>query len=126
MNEEGIPIKDIANELKISYSACYHWIKGLRKPEKGNLKNFEEFIESKGPLSVSDISKKFPKHDEIFRVSKKRGMKIMRCMLPKKLGEYSIWYYTKGQEKKLDNEIMNLSKRYNELKNEIIEKLLGD
>ena len=40
LHKKGMSVKDIASRLNMSYSAVYHWTRGLRKPEKGNLLNF--------------------------------------------------------------------------------------
>jgi len=124
---QGMAIKDIAAELGISYSACYHWVKGLRKPDEGNLNSFTEEIRKNGPLPAASMVK-FPKHNELFLIASRRGMRIKRYMLPKKLGEYSTWYFVPGQEEKLKQGVLGLVKKYKELKQELLDCLpeLGD
>ena len=55
-------------------------------------------------------------------------MRIKRYMLPKKLGEYSTWYFVPGQEEKLKQGVLGLVKKYKELKQELLDCLpeLGD
>ena len=60
---KGLSVREIADKLKISYSCAYHWTKGLRRPEKGNLLEFEKFLKENGPTPVIDIKEKFPKHN---------------------------------------------------------------
>ena len=120
---QGIAIKVIAAQLGVSYSACYHWIRGLRKPDDGNLNSFVDEIRQKGPLHAASMEK-FPKHNELFLTASRRGMGIRRYMLPKKLGDYSTWYFVSGQEDKLKECVLELVKKYKELKQELLGRLL--
>ncbi|MBI4019305.1 MAG: helix-turn-helix domain-containing protein [Candidatus Aenigmarchaeota archaeon] len=120
---QGIAIKDIARQLGVSYSACYHWVNGLRKPDEGNLNSFVDEIKQNGPLPAASMNK-FPKHNELFLTASRRGMGIKRYMLPKKLGDYSTWYFVSGQEDKLKEGVLELVKKYKELKQELLERLL--
>lgn len=114
MYENGLTINEIANQLKISYSCVYHWVKGLRKPDTGKLNEFENFLRS-GPKPVIEIKERFPKHNELFLTAIRRGMPIKRHILKRKFGEYSTWYYLSGQETALKNNINELLKKYREL-----------
>ena len=112
--KSGMPIKEIAEKLSISYSCAYHWAKGLRKPEEGNVAAFVALLRSSGPLPVVDIKEKFPKHNELFLIASRRGLPIMRRVLYRKLDDYSTWYFLPGQEKELD---IRISQLYNKIKN---------
>ena len=113
LHESGMPIKEIAEKLSISYSCAYHWVKGLRKPEDGNITAFIALLRNNGPLPVVDIREKFPKHNELFLISSRRGLPIMRKILDRKLNDYNTWYFLHGQEKELDIRINQL---YNKIK----------
>jgi len=107
---DGKSITEIAAELGISYSAAYHWVKGIRKPEAGNLREFEEFLRKNGPTPVLNIKEEFPKHNELFHVAQKRGLAIKRHILsrPRAFGELATWYYLAGQEAELKSRIKAL------------------
>jgi|SRR3989344_1477529 len=121
LHNNGKSIKDIAEELNISYSAAYHWIKGLRKPDMGRIREFEDFLRKNGPTPVVDLKEKFTKHNEIFLTATKRKMPIKRLVLNKSLGEYSTWYYLPDQQEKLKESV-------NELKEKIkkMQKMFGN
>ena len=123
LSKKGKPIKEIASELKVSYSACYHWIKGLRKPKKGNMNSFLSMVKKNGPIPAIDIKKEFPKHNELFHIASKRGMGIKRYVLPKKIGDYSTWYFVSGQEEKLKRNILKLMDKYKELNKQLLESI---
>lgn len=123
MANEGRPIKDVATELGISYSACYHWVKGLRKPGQGNLNSFIDTIKKTGPVPAADIKERFPKHNELFLTASGRGMKIKRYRLPQRLGDYSTWYFAPGQEETLKKNVMELVDKYKELKQQLLQSL---
>ena len=108
LHSEGKSINDIAQQLDISYSAAYHWIKGLRKPELGNINEFEKFLQKKGPMPVIEVEKSFPKHNELFLMSNKRGMTIKRRILKRRFGGYATWYYLEGQETALEKRLQEL------------------
>jgi len=110
LHAAGKSITEIAAELGISYSAAYHWVKGIRKPEAGNLREFEEFLRKNGPTPVLNIKEEFPKHNELFHVAQKRGLAIKRHILsqPRAFGELATWYYLAGQEAELKSRIKAL------------------
>ncbi len=118
LHAKGKSVREIAAELGISYSAAYHWIKGIRKPEAGNVREFENYLGEKGPSPVAEIGKKFPKHNEIFHVAKERGVPVKRWVTakPRTFGEYATWYYLKGQEEELKKRIIETMKRFGEIK----------
>jgi len=107
LSEAGKGIAEIAKELGVSYSSVYHWVKGLRKPEAGNLREFEEFLRKNGPMPVIDVKEKFAKHNELFHVAQKRGLAIRRHVLshPRAFGDLATWYYLAGQEDELKGKI---------------------
>ncbi len=123
MSSRGMSVKDVASALGISYSAAYHWIKGLRKPKKGALNEFVEEIRKNGPLSAWDVKGRFPKHSELFLTATRRAMDVKRRTLPRKLGHYSTWYFVPGQEPALRQRVTELLNRYKEMKQQIIEAL---
>jgi DNA invertase Pin-like site-specific DNA recombinase len=108
---QGKEIKDIAKELNISYSAAYHWIKKLRKPDAGRMREFEEFLKKNGPTAVIDLKDKFVKHNEIFLTATKRKIQIKRLVLTKNLGDYSTWYYLPEQQELLKEKIDELKEK---------------
>lgn len=120
MHESGIPVNDIAKKLRISYSAAYHWIHGLRKPELGNVRSFESFLAKHGPTAVIDIKERFPKHNELFLTASRRGVSVRRRSVDKRYGEYATWYFLAGQEHQLEERTSELAKKYKELKEKII------
>jgi predicted DNA-binding transcriptional regulator len=101
LHKSGMPVREIADKLNISYSAVYHWVKGLRQPEKGNVSEFVDLID-RGPVAVVDIKVRFPKHNELFLIAVRRGVPVKRYMMRKKYGDYATWYYMAGQEKQLE------------------------
>jgi len=126
LHGQGLSIKEIADKLGISYSAVYHWVKGLRKPEPGNLISFKKFLEKNGPTPVADIVVIFPKHNEIYHVAKSRGIDIQRYVIPKKVmnvGDYRTWYYLKGQENELKKRINELKEKYEKIVKRFSEKI---
>ena len=123
LHSEGMPINEIAAQLGISYSAAYHWIKGLRKPASGNINEFEKFLQESGPTAAVDIEKKFPKHNEIFLMSNRRGMKIKRQVLKRRFAGYATWYYIEGQESLLEKRIQELFDRIKIVKDKLRETL---
>ena len=117
--KEGKGIKEIAQELKVSYSAVYHWVKKLRKPDTGRVNKFESFLLEKGPTPVIDIKEKFPKHNEIFLTAVKRGIVIKRLFLNKRLGEYSTWYYLPDQKDLMQQRVDELKEALKKIKKRI-------
>ena len=123
LHSEGKSVNEISSQLGVSYSAAYHWVKGLRKPESGNLNTFEEYLSQKGPMPSVEVEKRFPKHNELFLMSNRRGMKIRRKTLPRKYAKYSTWYYIEGQEAELDSRIEELFSKIKEVKEKLRESL---
>lgn len=116
MHRSGMSINDIANHLGLSYSCIYHWIKGLRKPDTGNVNDFEAFLAKRGPVPVAEVKERFPKHNEIFLTASRRGLSIKRYSLGRKFGEYSTWYFISGQEQELKKRLTALFAKYKEVK----------
>lgn len=123
---EGVSIREIASTLDTSYSAVYHWVKGLRKPGAGNVASFVQHLERYGPLPAAGIKEAFPKHNELFLTAVRRGLPVKRHMLKKKYGEYSTWYYIEGQEKDLDARISELMDKVKEIRQKLHCQLKGD
>ena len=116
---KGVSVKDISKNMGLSYSCVYHWVKGLRKPEKGNLVEFENFIEKNGPTAVADIEEKFPKHNELFLTASRRGFPLRRHRTRNRLGGYSTWYFVSGQEKLLEKRLSELFEKLEEIKQKL-------
>lgn len=108
LHAAGKSISEIAKELGVSYSAAYHWVKGLREPEAGNLRDFEAFLRSRGPVPAANVKEKFPKHNEIYHTASARGSSIRRHVLARAFGELATWYYVAGQEAELKSRIKAL------------------
>lgn len=119
LHSEGKSINEIASELGISYSAAYHWIKGLRKPEFGNVNEFEKFLQEKGPTPVIEIEKQFPKHNELFLMANRRGLAIRRKVLKRRFGKYSTWYFIEGQEAELEKRLEELFSKVSETRKKL-------
>ena len=122
--KEGRSVSEISSKLGISYSCVYHWVKGLRKPESGNLKDFEKLIKA-GPKSAAEIKDRFPKHNELFLTASRRGLPIKRYCLSRKFGDYSTWYFIDGQENELKARITELLNQYKVVQEKIIKALGG-
>lgn len=120
MHKNGVGIRDIASKLNMSYSAVYHWVRGLRKPDHGNINEFESTIMN-GPVAAAEINGRFPKHNELFLISAKRGLPIKRYSLGRRYGEYSAWYFAGGQEEKLKERLKEFFAKYKELRKKLIE-----
>ncbi len=125
LHSKGASINEIAEQLNISYSAVYHWIRGIRKPETGNINAFEEFIAGHGPQAAADIKDKFPKHNEIFLTAVRRGSNLRRHAMGRKFGEYATWYFLPGQEGALKSRIGELLGKYRELRTKLAEMMGG-
>lgn len=123
LHGDGKSVNEIAAQLGISYSAAYHWIKGLRKPEEGNLNVFEKHLQENGPLPAIEIAKTFPKHNELFLMSNKRSMKIKRRVLKRRYGDYATWYYLEGQEALLEERLAELFAKIEKVKGMLREKM---
>ena len=117
--KSGKSINDIAKQTGMSYSCVYHWVKGLRKPEEGNVEAFGRFLRENGPAPVAEISIKFPKHNEIFLTASRRGLPVKRLVLERKYGDYATWYFIEGDEDKLKKRVEEMLIRIKEIKDNI-------
>lgn len=113
---EGTGVGEIAKRLGISYSAAYHWVKGLRKPEPGSANEFVAFLEKNGPSSALNAAKKFPKHNELFLIASRRGLPVRRMYLGKAYKQLATWYFLPGQEQQLEERIGEMKKKVEGLK----------
>ncbi|MBS3056501.1 MAG: helix-turn-helix domain-containing protein [Candidatus Aenigmarchaeota archaeon] len=120
---KGMEIREIALQIGISYSAVYHWVRGLRKPEKGNPTEFVELLLKNGPMSQKDICEIFPKHNEVYLICCRRGFSVKRIQLGKKYRDYSTWYYLKGQEHEISDKINEVLQKYKEVRKKLKEML---
>ena len=118
--KKGLSVKEIAVKLGLSYSCVYHWIKGLRKPEKGNLVEFERFLKENGPTAAIELEEKFPKHNELFLTAAKRGLPVKRYVLSRKFKGFSVFYFMDGQEEELKKRIKELFAKYKELRERLL------
>ena len=123
LHKEGKSVNEIASSLGISYSAAYHWIKGLRKPEKGNVNEFVDYLRSEGPLPTIEVEKKFPKHNELFLMANKRGLTVKRHVLKRKFSKYAIWYYLDGQEELLEKRLNELFSTIEKVKKDLTDRM---
>ncbi len=122
--KEGRSIPEISKELKLSYSAAYHWLKGLRKPDIGNVNTFEKFLVENGPQPAEEIRDNFPKHNELFLIASRRGLRVKRLIISKKLKGYSVWYFIEGQEEQLEKRVDEMLGKVKEAKDRLRD-LLG-
>lgn len=125
LHGKGVALKEIAEKTGLSYSAVYHWVKGLRKPETGNLNDLESFLRENGPQAAIEIKEKFPKHNELFLTAARRAMPIKRFVMERKFGEYGVWYFLDGQEENLKTRVAELLEKYKEAKDNIA-RILGE
>lgn len=123
LHNSGVEMNDIAKQLNISYSAVYHWVRGLRKPDAGNINAFQKFLEQNGPAAAVEIKDRFPKHNEIFHTAVSRGSPLQRHTLERKFGEYATWYFLPCQEAALKQRIQELLEKYKDLRNKLTEIL---
>ncbi|MBI4894878.1 MAG: helix-turn-helix domain-containing protein [Candidatus Aenigmarchaeota archaeon] len=120
MYRDGISIKDIANSLGISYSSVYSWTKG-KIPEEGKLNEFIAFLEKTGPSPVIVIREMFSSHDDLYQNSLKRGFNVKRYKTSlQKIGSAATWYYLEGQEDELKKRVLDMVKRYKELREKFV------
>ena len=126
LHGEGKSVNDIAAQLGISYSAAYHWIKGIRKPEKGNVNEFDKYLQDNGPMPVIEVEKKFAKHNELFLMANRRGLKIKRHVLPRKYKTYATWYYLDGQEALLEKRLQELFSTIKTVKEKLRDEVYKD
>lgn len=119
MYKSGTSIKDIARQLGISYSAVYHWVRGIRKPESGNINEFVDFLQEQGPTPAGKIEEKFPKHNELFLIASRRSLPVKRLYLGRKFKEFSTWYLLDGQEELLKKRVENLFSKIEEFKSQL-------
>ena len=123
MNKNGVPIKDIAKQLGVSYSAVYAWLKQGRVPEEPEAVKMKNYLEKHGPTAAADIAVAFPKHNDFFHLAARRGIKIKRAVLEPRLKDYRTWYYLEGQESELEKRIAVLRKKYKEMKEKVLKSL---
>ncbi len=119
----GTEISEIARHLNISYSAVYHWVRGIRKPDEGNINAFESFLRQNGPQASAEIEATFPKHNEIFHTATSRGLQLKRHVLEKKFGGYATWYFLPGQEGALKERVSELFAKYKEMRAKLAQSL---
>lgn len=113
---KGRDIDSIAKELDISYSAAYHWVRGIRKPDAGKVNEFERFLREKGPQPAEEIKDFFPKHNELFLIASRRGLPVKRFVLGRRLKQYSTWYFLEGQEEELKKRVDGMLEKVKEIK----------
>ncbi len=116
LHGKGMGIRDIAKQLGVSYSTAYHWVKGLRKPEPGNVNEFVKFLGLNGPSAAVHVMRRFPKHNELFLMASRRGVPVKRAYLGKKYKELATWYYLVGQEKQLEERVCAVKQKVEALK----------
>ncbi|MBI5061796.1 MAG: helix-turn-helix domain-containing protein [Candidatus Aenigmarchaeota archaeon] len=125
LHKQGLSAAEIARQLGISYSCVYHWVKGIRKPNTGNVENFIGFLKKHGPSPAIEIKSVFPKHNELFLVAQQRKMPVKRRLLRRKFREYRTWYYLEGQEDAVKSMIKEMLEKYNRLRNKLVFSLLS-
>jgi hypothetical protein len=123
LHGDGKSINEIASQLGISYSAAYHWVKGLRTPEKGNVNGFHDYLKENGPMPVIEVEKKFPKHNELFLMANRRGLAIKRHVLKRRYRSYATWYYLDGQEGLLEKRLAELFTTIDDVKKKLADKM---
>ncbi|MFH0837512.1 MAG: helix-turn-helix domain-containing protein [Candidatus Aenigmatarchaeota archaeon] len=121
LQKAGKNLQTIASELNISYSAVYSWLNGMRKPEKDVLTNFMDFLKKNGPMPAILVKEFFPSHDDLFHMAVKRNLGLNRHVTCGKhtLKESAVWYYIDGQEAELKSRILDMLKKYKEIKSAI-------
>lgn len=125
LHSKGAEINEIAKQLDISYSAVYHWVRGIRKPDTGNINAFEAFLRANGPVAAVEIKDKFQKHNEIFHTAASRGSQIKRHILERRFGGYATWYFLPGQEAALKKRVHELLDKYRELREKLTKIIEG-
>jgi len=103
--EMGKSIREVAEELGISYSCAYAWYRGKRKPRRSRVEEFISYLKNKGPLPIGELKRVFPKHSELFYLANQRGFSVKRAKLPRKVRGAYLWYYLPGQEEKLKERV---------------------
>lgn len=119
LREEGKSVSEVAGILGISYSAAYHWLKGIRKPDIGKVSAFEKFLADNGPQPAEEMRDFFPKHNELFLIASRRGVPVKRMVLDNELKGYSTWYFIKGQEEQLAERVEAMLGKVKELKEKL-------
>ena len=120
LHSYGKSAKEISLELNVSYSSVYTWIKGKRI-EKGSINELVEFLEKNGPSPVIFVKEMFPSHDDLYHTARERGIRIRRyCTKSKMFGNASNWYYLNEQEDELKKRILDMVKKYKELKEKFV------
>ena len=114
LHKKGVAIPEIAKNLGVSYSAAYHWVRGIRRPDAGNIRSLENFLMQHGPVNAADVKGRFPKHNEIFLTAKRRGLPLFRYVMKntRMFGEHATWYFLKGQEDELKSRIRQLIREW--------------
>ena len=120
---EGKTVNQIAALLNVSYSAAYHWIKGIRKPDAGKINEFERFLCEKGPQPAEEIKDFFPKHNELFLIASRRGRALKRVSMSRELKGYSVWYFLEGQEAELEKRTSEMLSKVKKFKDKLSEIL---
>jgi len=62
-------------------------------------------------MPVIEVEKKFAKHNELFLMANRRGLKVKRHILQRKFKQYATWYYLEGQEPLLEKRLDELFSR---------------
>jgi hypothetical protein len=124
LHGEGLSPQQIAERLGISYSAAYHWVKGLRAPKPGNVAAFIGHLEKNGPCPVAEVKEEFAKHNELFLIAARRAHPVKRFMIKKSYGDYATWYYLEGQDQELQKRVAALYEKVREVREKLSE-LLG-
>ena len=122
LHKQGLGIKEISEKLNMSYSAVYSWIKTGKIPEKDSINKFLEFLDKNGPTPVIVLKELFPSYDDLYQNARSRGFNVNRYSTSgkKALGKMSVWFYLDGQEEELKVRIIDMVKRYKELKEKLI------
>lgn len=123
--KEGRSAGAIAKELGISYSAAYHWVRGLRKPGGGRVNAFVQFLKEKGPQPAEELGDFFPKHNDLFLIASRRGLPVKRLLLGRELKDYSTWYFLDGQEEEIRKRVGGMLEKIKEAKDKLRD-MLGD
>jgi len=122
LHKKGLSLKDIASKTDLSYSAVYNWIIRSKAPKKSSLDDLIEFLRLNGPSPVIVIKELFPSHDDLYHNAQKRGFFLRRYSMSHKkgFGKASVWYYIDGQEEELKRRVVDMIKKYKELKERLI------
>ncbi len=114
LRSKGLSIKGIADELGVSYSAVYQWLRG-NEPKKSKLEEFADYLATNGPTPVAKVERAFPKHNDLYNLAPARGITIKRLVVERNFrgGEnYGVWYFLPGQEKELINRVEKMLENF--------------